>query len=150
MNHFQHCKTADFAQWAGAAGHPRKMFERPQSFPFRFGNGRRAKYNVPMNISETGSEFLIELYATGFSKEDISITVHGDVLFIRGKKELAEGAERQFVLQEFPIKNFERTLALNGSVQSELITATSENGVLIVSLPKSIVEGEPKHSIEVL
>jgi len=97
---------------------------------------RRAKYNVPLNISETDTEYVIDLYATGFLKEHISIKVIDDTLYIKGNKPNEES--RSFTLQEFPIRIFERTLFLNGMVDTDHISAKSKQGVLIIRLPKTI------------
>lgn len=96
---------------------------------------KRPKYNVPMNISETENAFIVELFATGFSKEDITLQVSEDTLFIKGTKEL--DTSPQFIRQEFPVKNFERSLYLNGQADVENSTAVSENGILKITLPKT-------------
>jgi HSP20 family protein len=103
--------------------------------PFFRGGYRRPKYNVPVNISETETAFEVQVYATGFGKEDIKISVKDDVLLINGQKEL-ENAPK-FTQQEFPVKTFERMVALNGKVESENISAKHLDGVLNITLPKS-------------
>ncbi len=121
----------------------RKMrFETPfGKFAFAgnpFAGGlRRPKYNVPLNVIENENDYEVKVYATNFSKSEITITVVDDTLYVSGHKEIEAQNEPNFVLQEFPIKNFERVLALNGKVETENISARSENEVLIISLPKS-------------
>lgn len=104
---------------------------------FRNMGMKRPKYNVPMNIIEKDDSYQVNVYATGFTKEDIKIAVVDDILYINGKKEIDESTAPNFSRQEFPIKNFERTLELNGQVDAERISAKSENGILIITLPKS-------------
>lgn len=103
--------------------------------PFFRGGYRRPKYNIPVNISETESAFEVQIYASGFNKEHINISVKDDVLLIKGEKEL-ENAPK-FTQQEFPVKTFERMVALNGKVESENISAKYLEGVLHITLPKS-------------
>jgi HSP20 family protein len=98
---------------------------------------RRPKYNVPLNVVENESDYEVKVFATNFSKDEITIKVIDDLLYVSGKKEFDEENSPNFVLQEFPIKNFERILALNGKVNTENISARSENEVLIITLPKS-------------
>ena len=101
-----------------------------------FGGGfRRPKYNVPLNISENETEYLVQVYATGFGKENISIAVKEDVLYITGQKEIENPPK--FTQQEFPVKTFERMVALNSKVDVENISAKHEDGVLLITLPKS-------------
>lgn len=125
--------------------HPRgrrMKFEMPFGkfgFPPPFAGGfRRPKYNVPINVIENESDYEVKVYATDFSKEEITVKVVDDLLYVSGKKEIDEENAPSFVLQEFPIKNFERILALNGKVDTENISARSENEVLIITLPKSV------------
>lgn len=96
-----------------------------------FGVGfRRPKYNVPVNISETETAYEVQVFATGFSKEQIKLAVKEDVLIITGEKEI-ENAPK-FTQQEFPVKTFERAVALNRKVDVELITARHEAGMLLL------------------
>ena len=115
-----------------AAGHG-LAFARP----FASGPHRRPKYNVPLNVTETDTEFEVFVYATGFGKEDITVTVVDDVLTIAGQKGIDEAQVPDFRRQEFPIKTFERTLALRGQVDTATIKARHENNVLTITLPKS-------------
>jgi len=132
-----HNKTA-FAGNCETAQHKKEHFVRMMNYKLQQKQDfKRPKYNVPLNIIETENEFEIHVFATGFSREDIKITVTDDVLYIKGTKEIDEENAPKFSRQEFPIKNFERTLSLNGSADAENITASSENGILIIKLPKA-------------
>ncbi len=115
------------------------------SNPFA-GGGRRAKYNVPVNIIENENDYEARVYATNFAKDEITVSVVDDMLYVSGRKSIDEENAPNFVLQEFPIKNFERILALNGKVDIAKISARSDKEVLIVTLPKSfeaINKGQP-------
>ncbi len=134
------CNTAAY----GAA---RKGFQYQHS---RFGNGyRRPKYNVPVNIAENESNYEITVYATGFNKEDIKLTVVNDVLYISGTRTIDENNPPNFTKQEFPVKSFERSFLLNRQVDTANITAKQENGVLIVTLPKTPEAQKPEQEIKV-
>jgi len=97
---------------------------------------RRPKYNVPVNIVNKDDRFEVHIYAVGFGKDDIKITVSEDMLHITGHKELDPNNEPKFISQEFPIKNFERTISLNNQVKTDSITADHRDSVLIIHLPK--------------
>ena len=109
----------------------------------------RPKYNVPLNIEDTETAFILYVYATGFSKDNIKLSVQDDVLFISGTRAVAEGYDPDFRRQEFPIKSFERVLNLNGQVDTANISAKQEDGVLIVTLPKNAEATKPAQEIEV-
>jgi len=135
---YKNYKNAEFAGNCGTEQRKKEHFVRMMNYKFQQKQDfKRPKYNVPLNIIETEEEFEIHVFATGFSKEDIKISVIDDVLYIKGKKEIDEGNAPKFTRQEFPIKNFERTLSLNGSADAENITASSENGILVIKLPKA-------------
>ena len=137
---FHHCNTAGFNPAF------RKQFHG-QVPPFMRGGFRRPKYNVPLNITESDTAYQVEVFATGFAKENITINVVDDVLYISGSKEIS--ASPNFTIQEFPVKNFERTLLLNGLVDIEQISAKAENGVLLVTLPKSPAAQKTETKVEV-
>ena len=123
----------------------------PSRGPRQFASGRyrRPKYNVPLNVTETDDEFEAFVYAVGFSKENITVSVANDVMTILGLKQIDEHQAPAFRRQEFPIKTFERTLALRGQVDLSKITARHENGILIITLPKSAAAQVTEQKIEV-
>lgn len=107
----------------------------------RFGNFdrgfRRPKYNVPVNIEEKEDYYELSVFAVGFPKEHIKLTVKEDILFVTGTKEFDEAHKPTFTKQEYPVKSFERSLNLNGKVNADSITARQENGILVITLPKT-------------
>lgn len=98
---------------------------------------RRPKHNVPVNIVETDTHYVVHVYALSFAKEDIKVTATGDVLYITGTRTIDENNKPNFIRQEYPIKSFERVLDLNGVVDTTNITATHTDGVLHITLPKT-------------
>ena len=117
--------------------------------PASGGQFRRPKYNVPLNIAETENSYEVSVYATGFDKENLKLTVVDDVLYISGTRPLDDTNRPNFTKQEFPIKSFERILALNGQVEAASIRARQENAVLIISLPKTAAAQKPEQAIPV-
>ena len=97
---------------------------------------RRPKFNVPVNIEEKEQQYEVSVYATGFDKENIKLTVSGDDLYINGTRTTDENFKPVFIKQEFPVRSFQRILFLNGLVNTEEISARQENGILIITLPK--------------
>src|SRR5690606_20344161 len=67
-----------------------------------------------VNIIENLSNFVIELAAPGFSKEDFKIEVEEDTLILSSKKESGEEEKEdsQFVKREFNYESFERSFKL--------------------------------------
>jgi HSP20 family protein len=111
------------------------------------GHSRRPKFNLPINIADNETNFEVFVYALGYAKENIKISVTDDVLYISGTRTVDEENLPNFSKQEYPIKSFERMLNLNGKVDVASISAKQEDGVLIVTLPKN--EEAQKQSQEI-
>ncbi|HEY4325693.1 MAG TPA: Hsp20/alpha crystallin family protein [Mucilaginibacter sp.] len=115
---------------------------------FRGEHFRRPKYNLPINIADNETSFEVYVYALGYVKENIKISVNDDILYISGTRTVDDENLPNFSKQEYPIKSFERMLNLNGQVDTANITAKQEEGVLIITLPKNAEAQKP--SIEIL
>lgn len=102
----------------------------------RGGFWRRPKYNVPLNIAENETGYEIYLYAVGFDKENITITVEDDVLLIRGNRTIDQDNPPKFKRQEYPVKHFERVVSLYGQIDTTQIQAKQEGSILTITLPK--------------
>ncbi len=142
-----------YGKWNMAGDHP--AFAK-HGHPFgRFGkrgwgsNFRRPKYNVPVNIAETENTFEVYVYALGFDKENIKIAVTDGLLHISGTRTVDENNLPNFISQEYPIKSFERVVQLNEQVNTTSINAKQENGILIISLPKTAEAQKPAQEVKI-
>jgi HSP20 family protein len=109
---------------------------------------RRPKYNVPVNIIEWPDKYEAHVYATGFAKEDIRITVSNDVLYISGRR-TPEDDRPNFLLQEYPIKSFERWFELSEQADQTRISARYDSGVLIITVAKTQAATRPDVEVKV-
>jgi HSP20 family protein len=139
------CHHFNFARGAQQGA---QAFEKPGRFS-RGGWYRRPKYNVPLNVVDNETEFEVHLYALGFAKENIRISVQDDILYISGTRAIDENNPPNFSLQEFPVKSFERSLNLNGQVDTASISARQVEGVLIITLPKSSGARQPAQEVNI-
>ena len=92
-----------------------------------------------VNIQESDENFLVEVAAPGKAKEDFTIELENDVLTISAEdKKENETTEQngRFTRKEFGYSTFKRAFSLPESVDSAKISATYNNGVLEISLPK--------------
>lgn len=96
------------------------------------------KMTPPVNIKETDNAFNVELMAPGMKKEDFKIEVDNDLLSISAevKTENTEKEEGKFTRREFGYSSFKRAFTLPETVNDENITASYENGILTIGLPK--------------
>jgi len=107
---------------------------------FRKPGYRRPKYNVPVNITEEVDYFEAWVYCLSFQKEEVKVLVNENTLYITGKRE-PKNDQPNFLLQEYPIKSFERVFELSHRADQSKIVAKFEGGVLKIKVPK-LVEAE--------
>ena len=101
------------------------------------------------NVFETEKEFKIEVLLPGFTKEDLNLNVHKNLLTIKVEKENEKNDEEyKYAHREFGAVNFEKQYRLPKSVDLEKIEAKFENGVLNIQLPKK-EEAVEKAPIEI-
>ncbi|WP_300604231.1 Hsp20/alpha crystallin family protein [Niabella sp.] len=96
---------------------------------------RRPKYNVPINIEERDDCYRLMAYVPGYAEENIRTHIINDTLVITGNRD-EDDAIVEFLKQEFPVKDFERSLQLNGLVDTACINIRFHEGVLTIFLPK--------------
>ena len=116
------------------------------SFPFvmdelfkdLMGGTQYVNKTAPVNIKETENNFLVELMAPGFKKEEFNIELDNDILTISNevKTENTEGEEGKFTRKEFSYTSFKRSFTLPETVNQESIEAQYEDGILKIMLPK--------------
>ena len=93
--------------------------------------------NPRVNVSETASEFRIELAAPGLVKADFDLNVEDGSLKINVNKEQSEkNTDRKYLRREFNYDTFTRSFSLPESVDVSAISAKYKGGVLVVTLAK--------------
>lgn len=95
-------------------------------------------YTKPdFNLYETEKEFVIEAALPGYEKNDFGIEVENSVLNITCDKEVkTEEQNKKYYYREFVYGKFRKSYSLPENVNSDKISATYENGILVVSIPK--------------
>ncbi len=99
---------------------------------------RNVRPAVPAcNIHESEKNFAIELAVPGMQKSDFHIEVENGVLTISAEKKEEKSDEKvNYTRKEFSYASFKRSFTLPETVNAENISASYENGVLALSLPK--------------
>ena len=98
----------------------------------------------PVDFKETDEHYEIEAELPGVTKEDIKITVHGNILHLTGeKKQEPESAKKCYRCSEREYGSFSRTFVLPEQAEADKIESGYENGVLRITLPKA-EEAKPK------
>ncbi len=95
------------------------------------------KSHPSINVIESDTQFKIEVAAPGLSKEDFDLSLEKDQLTISATKEVEnEVKEEKYTRREFNYTAFKRSFTLPENVKVKDITASYENGVLGIVLPK--------------
>lgn len=107
-------------------------------------NAVMAQWAPRVDVSESKDAYLIKAELPGVSKNDVKITLHDNVLTIKGeKKEEKEEKDVNVHRIERSYGVFERAFSLPLTVKSEKIDASFKDGVLSIILPKA-EEAKPK------
>ena len=114
----------------------------------RFGRRVRAAY-PPLNVWSSQEGLVVDAEMPGVDPQDVEISVVGDELSLRGKVNAQEPAAGETILRrERPAGEFQRTLQLPFRAHAAAVKATSKNGILRVSIPRSEEEKPRKIAIE--
>jgi HSP20 family protein len=90
-----------------------------------------------VNILEKENGYLLEMRAPGLAKSDFKIELEDELLTISYEKSEEKSEETEkFIKREFSTKSFKRTFTVNADLKVEDISATYENGILAVDIPK--------------
>ncbi len=105
---------------------------------------------VPVNIKEEETAYIMEVYATGIAKEDLKVSINDKNLTISFEhQESKEDENLKWIRKEFNIQHFKRSFSLNNKIDTEKISARFDNGVLYLTLPKKEAAIAVNRSIEV-
>jgi HSP20 family protein len=77
----------------------------------------------------------------GLSDSDFEVTVHNEMLYIRGERKPEGG--RRYLYDGRSYGRFERSISLPEPVKADDVRATLTDGVLHIALPKS-PEAKPR------
>lgn len=111
--------------------------------------GERPGNSTPaINVIENEHNFELELAAPGMTKDDfkVSLDEEGDLVINMEKKEENKDCKRhgRYLRREFSYAKFQQTMILPEDADKENISASVENGVLKVIIPKLEVKEIPQ------
>ena len=91
-----------------------------------------------VNVYETVDDYVVTAEIPGVKVEDIEITVRGDTVTVKGKRQSETDHSKVSCHRlEREFGSFARTLTLPVNVDADAVEGTYVNGVLHVKLPKS-------------
>lgn len=96
-----------------------------------------AEGELLIDMYEKPDAIVIRSLVAGARPEDIEISLHNDMLTIRGKREeIEEIFENQFLYRECYWGGFSRSIILPSHIDANRIEAFFKNGIMVIMLPK--------------
>lgn len=110
--------------------------------------GRQESWLPAIDVFDTKDAVVLKAELAGMNPDDIQIEVEDNVLTVKGERRFEEAVdEERYYRVERRFGSFQRSLALPQGVRAEDISASYEDGILAIAVPK--VEEEKPKRIEV-
>jgi len=94
--------------------------------------------SLPLDVSTNPDALVVEASLPGVRPEDVEITLENNTLTISGKTlDERETGEGSHLVQEIRRGSFSRSVSLPAGLEADKATATFENGMLRLSIPKA-------------
>ncbi|MBI1183731.1 Hsp20 family protein [bacterium] len=112
-----------------------------------------SKKNIPaVNVKETENGYHLEVVAPGYKRDDFKIKLDKDLLTISSEmsetKEEKEGEKH--IRREYKSSSFTRSFTLPQNINAEKISASYEDGLLKITLPKvEVIQHEGGREISI-
>lgn len=91
-----------------------------------------------VDMHETKDNLVLKLDVPGVREKDISVSITGDLLSVKGERRWEdESKDQKFLHVERLYGQFERLVQLPMAVQSDKVKAAYRDGVLEITLPKA-------------
>lgn len=114
-----------------------RLFEDSFVRPTSWGQGA-AETALPINVSTTADELVVEAALPGIRPGDVDITVENGTLTIRGEAASdREESEGEYLVREIRRGSFVRSMSLPAGLEPDRATATFDNGVLSLRIPRA-------------
>ncbi|WP_419786046.1 Hsp20/alpha crystallin family protein [Pseudodesulfovibrio sp.] len=108
-----------------------RMFQ--EFFRSPMGDDRRFAY-PPLNLSNDDEAIYVRAELPGVNIEDIDLTLTDKTLVLKGERNAPQG---KYYRQERPSGVFNRVINIGVPVDRDKVTASMNEGVLTVTLPKA-------------
>jgi HSP20 family protein len=101
------------------------------------GSTATAEWAPAVDIKEEADKFVLHADIPGVKPEEIDISMEAGVLTIKGEKNTEATTEKEnYKRVERTYGSFYRRFSLPDTANAEAISATSKNGVLVITIPK--------------
>jgi HSP20 family protein len=115
-----------------------RLFNTAFDAPATPGNGGAMRRWVPaMDLLETADHFVLRADLPGLTQDDVNIELEDSTLTVSGeRKSEHEDKQEGYYRVERAFGSFSRSLTLPKGIDADAVTASFENGVLEIRVPK--------------
>ena len=119
--------------------------------PFReFGQTVSSFFSPSADAAHTTEAYEINLELPGVDEKDIDVSLHDDLLSVKGEKKFEqEKKEQNYYFSERRFGTFQRTFRLPADGDADHIDAHFEKGVLKITIPKLQASTPPNKEINI-
>jgi len=130
-------------RWSNLRDELNSFFDMPSWSGFGRTGQLFTGWSPAFDLYESGDHFVAVVELPGMRKDVIDISLHDGTLTISGECEQESSNGETAQRTERHVGSFRRSIALPTRVDSSKVTATYEDGILKVTLPKA-EEAKPK------
>jgi HSP20 family protein len=115
-----------------------RLFEDSFVRPFPWPDGSAERLGFPLDVTSAADSLVVEAALPGIKPEDVEITVENGTLSIRGETHSDEtSGEGESLVREIRRGSVSRVIALPNGLEPDKATATFEDGMLTLRIPKA-------------
>ena len=116
-----------------------RLFDDAFTHPFSMiRNGGSNWSSFPIDVYQTGNDVVVKASLPGVKADEVQLNVTNDILTIKGEtKHEEEKKEKSWHIREHRWGAFERSIMLPTGVVADRAKAEFDNGILMITLPKS-------------
>ena len=101
------------------------------------------RYKPATDIVETENELLLYMDMPGVGKDNVTVRLEKNILYIEGQIETKSYTELKPLYSEYNVGNYTRQFELSNEIDQSKIGASMKDGVLSLVLPK-VPEMQPR------
>jgi HSP20 family protein len=130
-------------RWSNLRDESNSFFDMPFSSNFGRTGQLFTGWSPALDLYESGDHFVAVVELPGMRKEDIDISLHDGTLTISGERKRESNNGETAQRTERYVGTFRRSITLPTRVDAGKVSATYQDGILKVTLPKA-EEANPK------
>jgi HSP20 family protein len=130
-------------RWSNLRDELNSFFDMPSWSYFGRADQHFTGWSPALDLYETGDHFVAVVELPGMRKDDIDISLHDGTLTISGERKRDNNNGETAQRTERYVGTFRRSIALPTRVDANKVSATYQDGILKVTLPKA-EEAKPK------